>query len=273
MGKACIDLDDSLLVDLDGVVWLGRKPVEENLAAIRSLISRGARIFFLTNNSTRSRALYANMLRNIGIEVEPSNIVTSGYLAVAWLSEKRGSARVYILGEEGLVEEAVIAGHRILTGEEASRSDAIIVGLDRNLTYQRLRAAVRALLKGSLFIATNTDHVIPVEDGLDPGAGAIIAALETATGRKPDFVAGKPNPWIIDLIERMHGISRENIVVVGDRIDTDMRLAISAGVRGILVLTGLTKEEDLSRIVGKEDLTASGVSIIRSLKDLIDRCR
>lgn len=267
MEEICIDLDDLLLVDLDGVVWLGRKPVEENIAAIRSLIERGARIFFLTNNSTRSRSLYANMLRNLGIEVKPSDIVTSGYLAAIWLSEKRGSSRVYILGEEGLIEEAVIAGHRILTSEEASRSDAVIVGLDRNLTYQRLKAAVRALLKGSLFIATNTDHVIPVEDGLDPGAGAIVAALEASTGRKPDFVAGKPNPWIIDLIERIYGIPRENIVVVGDRMDTDMKLAVSAGVRGILVLTGLTKEEDLSRIAGQR-----GITVTRSLKDLIDRC-
>lgn len=272
MRGRCIGGEDILLVDLDGVMWIGRKPVEDNVKAVKDMISRGNRILFLTNNSTRSRALYSRILRDLGINVGVDSIITSGYLAAVWLREQRGSVDVYIVGEEGLIEEAILAGHRILTGEEAVRSSAVIVGLDRNLSYQKLRAAVRALLRGSLFIATNTDHVIPVEDGLDPGAGAIIAALESASGRKPDFIAGKPNPWVIDLIERSLNTSRDSIVVVGDRIDTDMRLTMLAGVRGVLVLTGLTKEEDIARAKELERLESAGIIITRSLKDLVNTC-
>lgn len=273
MHNICIDDERVMLVDLDGVVWIGKKPLEENVVAIREMISRGREIFFLTNNSTRSRAQYARMLSSLGISVGVDRIITSGYLASTWLRENEGAVSVYIVGEEGLIEEAVLAGHRILTGEEAERARAVIVGLDRNLTYGKLKAASRALLRGSLFIATNTDHVVPVEDGLDPGAGALIAALEAATKRKPDFVAGKPNPWIIDLVERKLNISRKNVVVVGDRIDTDMKLASAAGVKGILVLTGLTRENEASKIRELEKQGVSEIIVTRTLKDLIDMCR
>ncbi|MEM0471334.1 MAG: HAD-IIA family hydrolase [Sulfolobales archaeon] len=272
MEKGCLDRGQTLIVDLDGVVWIGRKPIEENVIALRSLISRGYRVLFLTNNSTRSRTQYVRMLRDLGIIVGIDSVITSGYLAASWLYEQKGASEVYIVGEEGLIEEAVLAHHRVLTGEEAVRSTAVLVGLDRNLTYQKLRAAARALLNGSLFIATNTDHVIPVEDGLDPGAGAIIAALEATTGRKPDFVAGKPNPWIIDLVEKRLGIPRQNLVIIGDRVDTDMKLAMDTGVRGILVLTGLTGEDVISKAIGLERLSVTGITIMRTLKDLVDRC-
>ena len=272
MERGCLDSGQTLIVDLDGVVWLGRKPIEENVTALKSLISRGYRVLFLTNNSTRSRAQYVRMLRDLGISVGIDSVITSGYLAASWLYEQKGASEVYIIGEEGLIEEAVLAHHKVLTGEEAVRSTAVIVGLDRNLTYQKLRAATRALLNGSLFIATNTDHVIPVEDGLDPGAGAIVAALESATGRKPDFIAGKPNPWIIDLVEKRLGISRQNLVIVGDRMDTDMRLAMAAEVRGILVLTGLTGEDIISKTAEPARLSMAGITIARTLKDLVDRC-
>lgn len=272
MESDCLDSGQVLIVDLDGVVWLGRKPIEENVIALKSLISRGYRVLFLTNNSTRSRAQYVKMLRDLGISVGIDSVITSGYLAASWLYEQKGASEVYIVGEEGLIEEAVLAHHKVLTGEEATRSTAVIVGLDRNLTYQKLRAATRALLNGSLFIATNTDHVIPVEDGLDPGAGAIVAALESATGRKPDFIAGKPNPWIIDLVEKRLGISRQNMVIIGDRVDTDMRLAMAAGVRGILVLTGLTGEDIISKTAESAGQGIAEITITRTLKDLVDRC-
>lgn len=269
MHSDCADRGQVFIVDLDGVVWLGKKPIEENVIAIRSLISKGRRVLFLTNNSTRSRALYVEKLGDLGIKVRVDSVITSGYLAAAWLYEQKGASDVYIVGEEGLVEEAILAGHRVLSVDEAIRSVAVVVGLDRNLTYQKLKAATRALMKGSLFIATNTDHVFPVEDGLDPGAGTIVAALGSATGREPDFIAGKPNPWIIDFVEKRLGISRKSMVIVGDRIDTDMRLAMAAGVKGVLVLTGLTGKDDVSKA---GELRAAGIDIVGTLKDLVDRC-
>jgi len=243
--------------------------LEDNIRAIKRLMERGLEILFLTNNSTRSRSSYADILAGLGIGVGPREVITSGYLAAEWLLQREGRVGVYVIGEEGLVEEMLLAGHRVLTISDSHRARAVVVGLDRGLNYLKLRAAARALLKGSLFIATNTDHMLPVEDGLDPGAGSIVAALEAATGRKVDFIAGKPNPWVVDHVARMYGISREEILVVGDRVDTDMKLAIDAGVRGLLVLTGYTKEEDLR---GLEGAGAGNIYIAKTLMDLAANC-
>jgi len=228
-------------------------------------------VLFLTNNSTRSRFSYAEALAGLGIAVMPERVITSGHLAAEWLRQREGSVGVYVVGEEGLVEELILSGHRVLTISDSQKARAVVVGLDRALSYAKLRAAVRALLRGSLFIATNTDHLLPVEDGLDPGAGSIVAALEAAAGRKADFIAGKPNPWVVDYIVERYGIPREEILIVGDRIDTDMKLAINSGVRGLLVLTGYTREEDLEGLEGDGE-RRSTIYVTRTLADLAAKC-
>ncbi len=268
----CIDDLEAMLVDLDGVIWIGSKPIEENLKALKKLMGKGIMALFLTNNSTRSRASYRETLKRLGIEVSPEMILTSGFLASEWLRQREGSTEVYMIGEEGLMEELILAGHRVLTISDVERAKAVVVGLDRNLNYIKLRAAVRALLRGALFIATNTDHLIPVEDGLDPGAGSIVAALERAGGRSVDYIAGKPNPWIVEYVINKYRISRKGLAVVGDRFDTDMKLAADSGVKGILVLTGFTSEKDIE---GGEDLAkyrGREIYVARTLMDLAEYC-
>lgn len=252
---------DTLLVDLDGVVWIGSRPVEDNVEAIRILARRGHRVLFLTNNSTRSRRSYSEILSGFGIPADPGSVITSGLLASQWILSRRGATKILPLGEEGLVEELVISGHVVLNPSDYRSAQAVVVGLDRGLTYQRLRAAVRAVLGGALFVATNEDNLLPSEDGLDPGAGSLVAAIEAATGRKPDFVAGKPSPWAVEYVVERHGLRREDLVVVGDRIDTDMELARRALVRGVLVLTGMTRDPVAK---GSGDFV-----VVRSLKDLL----
>jgi len=266
-GRPCkIDQSYTLLIDLDGVMWLGSKPLWDNIEAVKMLSEKGYRILFLTNNSTRSRRSYSDRLRSLGVSADDGDIVTSGYLASMWLAQKQGASRVYALGEEGLVEELILAGHRVLAMDEWQYSDAVVVGLDRGISYPKLRAAGRALIKGSLFIATNTDHILPVEDGADPGAGCLVKALEVASGRNPDFIAGKPNPWVISYIADKLEIDRGRIAVVGDRVDTDMRLAAEAGVIGVLVLTGLAKTEDLKAISYRD------IYVVKTLKELAWIC-
>lgn len=252
---------DALLIDLDGVVWVGSRPVEENVEAIKILARRGHRILFLTNNSTRSRRSYSEILSGLGIPAGPEEVVTSGLLASQWILLKKGPLKILPLGEEGLVEELVLSGHAVLSPSDYRLAQAVVVGLDRGLTYQRLRAAVRAVLGGALFVATNEDDLLPAEDGPDPGAGSLVAAIEAATGRVPDFVAGKPNPWAVDYVVERHGLRREVLVVVGDRIDTDMELARRAMVRGVLVLTGIAR--------GPVAVESGGFAVVRSLKDLL----
>ncbi len=244
---------DIFLVDLDGVVWRGKEIIEKNVKILKKLINEGKKVIFLTNNSTRSRAVYAELLRDAGIETDEKSIVTSGYAAVMWVSERRPKSLTYVLGEEGLAEEAAKAGLRLATRSEAlsGKVEVVLVGLDRNLTYSKLNAAFKAVSDGALFVASNRDPTLPLERGSKaPGAGAIVAALETCLQRKPDFVAGKPNTWMIEVALKNVGKKGES-VVIGDRLDTDILMANIAGIDSILVLTGVATLEDLRRAGGR----------------------
>ena len=248
MGSVLLSYD-ALLVDLDGVVWRGREIIQENARALREAQARGVKVVFLTNNSTRSRRLYARLLSQLGFSVGVDDVVTSGYAAVEWVRRRIPGALIYIVGEEGLAEEAGRAGLTLATRTDAisGKVDAVVVGLDRNLTYSKLNAAHTAISRGALFVAANTDRVIPVEGGSEaPGAGAIVAALEASLGRGPDFVAGKPSVWIARLASERAGGGR--ILVIGDRLDTDYGMARRAGMDCLIVLTGVTKREDLEAL-------------------------
>lgn len=231
---------DKLIVDLDGVVWRGGAPIRENVEPLSSLLAGGAKIVFLTNNSTRTRERYAEILtRLLGAPVRPEDVVTSGYSAAEWLRRSRGCARVLVVGEHGLVSELSRACHRLLTPPDWRDAEAVVVGLDRGVCYRGLAAAHKAILNGALFVATNTDRSFPVEEGTEPGAGAIVALLRESTGREPDFDAGKPGSWILGLaLKRLGG---GPALVVGDRVDTDMEMARRHGLPGLLVLTGVTR--------------------------------
>ncbi len=232
-----------LLVDLDGVVWRGRRILRGNVEWLREAHKRGARIVFVTNNSTRSRRVYAERLTAVmGYPVGVDDVVTSGYAVARLIRERSGESRVLVLGEEGLVEELVGQGHVVLTISDGARCpvDYVVVGLDRLLSYQRLRAAHEAVRRcGAAIAASNTDRTIPMEDLDAPGAGAVLAALVASTGKEPVFVAGKPEPYMIELVLRGGGYSPREALVIGDRCDTDIEAARRAGVDSVLVLTGV----------------------------------
>ncbi len=242
MGEVSLLDYDVLLVDFDGVLWLGSRVIEENVRALREAARRGVELVFVSNNSTRTRRYYAWRLRQLGLPASEDNVVTSGFAAATWVSERAPGSRVYVVGEEGLAVECHLAGLNVVDAETARRglAEAVIVGLDRLFTYTKLAAALRSLLAGALFVAANEDHILPREDGFDPGAGAMVAALSRASGREPDFVAGKPSPYIARLALRGRRGSRA--LVIGDRLDTDMEMARRAGLDGLLVLTGVTRE-------------------------------
>ena len=240
-----------LIVDLDGVVWRGGKPIPENVEALRILHNAGIKIVFLTNNSTRSRRLYSQLLTHIlGFNVRPEDVVTSAYAATKWLRENMGPSKVYVVGEEGLVEELVHEGHTVVTLTEAKscKADVVVVGLDRNLTYKKLLTA-HILIKwcGKPYIVTNIDATVPVEDADMPGAGTILAALERSTGKKPAYVTGKPNPWIVKIALSQLELDKKEVLLVGDRLDTDIEAAVKLGIDSLLVYTGVTRPEDVMK--------------------------
>ncbi|MEB3844828.1 MAG: HAD-IIA family hydrolase [Desulfurococcales archaeon] len=251
------------IVDLDGVVWRGRRLISENVEALRTLLKKGVKIVFLTNNSTRSRLQYAELLSHIlDTSVSDESVVNSGYSASVWLRRKHGERRVLVVGMEGLTVEAHLQGHRVLDYESWEKAEAVLVGLDRGVTYYKFAAAHKAIVRGALFIATNTDRSFPVENGTEPGAGALVDLLVSSTGRTPVFDAGKPNRWILDLaLEKIGGIPTDRIVVIGDRLDTDIEMASRAGLDSILVLTGITRE---APSVGPR-----GMRVYRNLMDAV----
>jgi len=225
------------LLDIDGVILIGRTPIDVAPEGVRLLRRRGARVVFTTNNSTRSRESLLRELNSAGLEAEIGEILTTGYCAARYLRSE-GLDKVYAIGESGLIEELHEAGVKMVD-DKATECDAVVVGLDRSLTYARLATAQRLIRRGARFVATNTDATLPTETGEIPGAGAIVSALATCTGEKP-FVLGKPEKILMETALETTGVPRTRCAIVGDRSETDILMAKKGGCLGILVLTGIS---------------------------------
>jgi 4-nitrophenyl phosphatase len=234
-----------VLIDLDGVVYTGRDPIPGAAAFLAEARSRGLKFLLVTNNSTTSPELVAERLRGMQIDVEPDEILTSAQTAVAYVRlHAEAGARVRIVGEAGLRKAAEQEGFLIVEDGEVA-SDWVIAGLDRSFTYAKLASATRDILSGARFVATNADALLPIEGGqVIPGAGTMIAAIQTATAVEP-VVVGKPEPGLFEHgLRRLGGLSPDDAAMIGDRIDTDIVGGRHAGLRTILVLTGVTTAAD-----------------------------
>lgn len=227
----------AVLCDLDGVVYRGSKPVPGAPEALEKLLDAGLQVFFITNNSTRTpEATAAKITELTGVGIEGDQVLTSSQAAVTMLEVTDGP--VLVVGEMGLSEVVGSSGHQVTS--DPMEAGAVVVGLTRSLTYDTIAGAMRAILNGARFIATNDDTTFPTEDGLAPGCGAIVAAIAAATDTSPE-VAGKPNPAMRDLIRsKIDG----EAWVIGDRLDTDIALAHGEdGWKSVLVLTGISGRE------------------------------
>jgi len=233
----------SLVVDLDGVLYRGAVGIPGAGRALETLRDRGFRIVFVTNNSRMTPDTVARHIEErTGFPADPATVVTSGMATAAALRGK--VSRALVLGGAGLVRLLDEAGISVTTDPEAA--EAVVVALDLDLTYRRLADAVQAILGGATFVATGTDRTFPMPDGLYPGAGAIVAAVRTATGVEP-LVCGKPHPPTCRLVAGLLGA--EPVWMVGDRPETDLAMAAAMGWRKVLVLSGVT--EDASGVPGR----------------------
>ncbi|MDD1779282.1 MAG: HAD-IIA family hydrolase [Candidatus Helarchaeota archaeon] len=236
------------IFDLDGVIYIGNALIPGAREVLEKLTSLKKAIFYLTNNATQTRAKFAEKLRKMGIPARAEQIVTSAYTTAQILRKDYPKASAYIIGEEGLVSEFKEAGFRIVSEEEKGIPiDLVIVGLDRNLTYQKLATALKAIIKGTKYIATNVDPTLPTEQGLLPGAGCMVAALNAAGCGGPEMIIGKPNPYMIEFILTKSKQPSTAAVIIGDRYTTDVQAGINAKIRTILVKTG-TGSEELQKI-------------------------
>jgi glycerol 3-phosphatase-2 len=252
------DRFDGLLVDLDGVVWIGREPVPGSPETLRALLEAGKGIVFVTNNPGRPPAAYAERLGELGVEVGEEQIVTAGMVAARLAGEaavaagKGGSALV--IGAGALKEMVAATGARVVEGEEAWDADAVVVSGHRGFDYGELLAAKRALDRGAALFATSHDPTMPYPGGELPGTGAVLAAVETASGRRAE-IAGKPERHLFEMARKTLVCSfsgdnnekeqaNERVAMVGDRVSSDIAGGRAAGLETILVLSGTTSREE-----------------------------
>jgi 4-nitrophenyl phosphatase len=237
------DRYQAFLLDLDGVLYRGDRPVAGAPEAVAGLREAGKRIVFLTNNSSRTPEQVAAKLQAVGIEASPDEVVTSALSTAAMLARSadvRTSA--YVVGQDGIRTALADAGIEVLDGEPPS-ADYVVVGWDGAVTYERLRVAAVLVRRGARLVATNDDPAYPAPGGeLWPGAGAILAAVETASGRR-GTVVGKPHRPLFQAAVERAGTSPA--LMVGDRIDTDIAGAVGAGLDSVLVLSGASDRADL----------------------------
>lgn len=260
-----------LLVDLDGVVYRGADPVPGVAAVLADRAVRGDDVVYVTNNSMHYRADYVTRLSAMGAPITPDTVVSSARATALHLSNhESGIRRVLVLGASGLERELRDVGVEVVTaGHAATRMhqegidgwtaagapDAVVTGLDPNLTYLRLAAAADCVRAGARFIATNRDPVYPTERGLRPGAGSVAAAVEAATGVTPLSI-GKPAPHLLDLAAEAVGRQASEAIMIGDGIGTDLAAARAVGARCIFMLTGVTTRTEVEALPPHERPTA-----------------
>ncbi|MDQ3448185.1 MAG: HAD-IIA family hydrolase [Chloroflexota bacterium] len=235
-----------LLVDLDGVVYRGATPVPGMAALLAAREAAGDTVIYVTNNSRWHRDEYHARLEAMGVPVRQDRILTAARATALVLTEGGARPLTMVLGGHGLARELREAGLRTVSPTQrglAAEPEAVAVGVDFGLTYQRLSTAAEAVRRGARFVATNRDPIYPSPDALWAGAGSIVAAVATAGGRGPDLVVGKPEPRLFRAAAESVGEEPAKAVVIGDSLYSDIAAANAIGARCVLMLTGVTSRE------------------------------
>jgi NagD protein len=230
----------AFICDMDGVIYHGTKALPGARPFINWLKSSGKKYLFLTNSSERTPRQLSEKLAVMGIEVEPEHFMTSAIATASFLASQQPGARVFIIGENGIKEAMRQAGF-VLTDENP---DYVVFGETQDYTYEKIETAIRCVLSGSRLIGTNPDLTGPSEHGIVPACRALISPIELSTGRTPYYI-GKPNPLIMRHSLKKLDCRREETVIVGDRMDTDIIAGIESEIQTVLVLSGITRKQDL----------------------------
>jgi glycerol-1-phosphatase len=249
---ALADKFDGLLVDLDGVVWVGREMVPGSAEALRSLSSAGKEIVFVTNNPGKPAAEYARRLSEAGVAVSAERIVTAGEATAALAADSgAGDGTAFVIGAPAFHDTVAAAGLRLLEGDAGCEADLVLVSGHRGFDYAELLTATRALQQGAALFATSRDPTLPMPGGAWPGTGAVLAAVETASGATAE-IGGKPEPHLFEMA-RERIASAERVAMVGDRISSDIEGGRRAGLKTILALSGTTSREEAEDAVSPPD--------------------
>lgn len=243
------DKFDHFLIDLDGVVYIGEKPVSGSIETLLILKDLGKNLIFLTNDPRGSANDYSKKLNKFGFPAKPQDITTSSIATAYYIKLKHRHLRhrkAYVVGSKALKDEIEGIGLKLVAGEEAKRADFVIIGGYPGFHYEEVKISSLAIRNGAYFYATSRDPYIPTEEGLVPATGALLASIEVASEKKA-IVAGKPEKIIFEVAMKRRDLGPiERIAVIGDRLDSDVIGGKRAGIKTILVLSGSTKEGDLN---------------------------
>jgi NagD protein len=265
---------EGFIFDLDGTVYLGDSALPGAVDGIAELRRQGKRVLFVSNKPLEPRDSYARKLTRLGIPAVPDDVVTSGFVLGYHLARTAPQLNLYVIGEPNLLEE--LRGHGLSIVNEFMDQDplevmhphgvdAVVVAFDRTLTYRKLNTAYQALLGGAKFFATNADKACPMPGGAIPDAGGTIAALEHMTGRKLDLLAGKPSTLIVEVALQRLGLPAAQVMMIGDRLETDIFMGQRAGMQTAVTLTGVSKREDVARMSQPPDFVINNLGELPAL--------
>lgn len=247
----------ALIIDMDGVLWHGDQPQAGLIEFFETLRELQLPFVLATNNASLTSEQYVTKLAKMGVSVAVNEILTSGMATALFLSKHYHPehTRAFVIGGTGARQPLLDLGFTLTDLYETSqetRAHLVVCGLDRDLSWDKIATATLNIRAGAFFIGTNGDTSLPTEHGITHGNGAILAAIQAATGVAPTII-GKPEPIIYQQAMDLLGIDMDYTIAIGDRLDTDILGALRAGIRSLLVLSGITKEEDLKHVDFRPD--------------------
>lgn len=231
---------EGYLIDLDGTMYRGTESIPEAVEFVTRLKQKGIPYLFVTNNSSKSPEEVADYLNHFGIDAEEKDVFTTSMATVEYLYANHPETSIYVIGEEGLTSALRKKGFRF----DERKPGAVVIGIDREITYDKLAKACLAVRDGALFISTNGDVALPTEKGLMPGNGAITSVISVSTQIDPIFI-GKPHSIIMEQALKALGTPKEKTLMIGDNYDTDILAGINFEMDTLLVHTGVTTKEML----------------------------
>lgn len=236
---------EGFIFDLDGTVYLSDELIPGVKEVIDSLKASKLGIVYLSNKALQRRSTYAKKLTELGIPTPEDQVVNSSFVMASYLAKIAPGAAVYVIGEKPLVDELIDAGLKI--SEDPEQIDYVVASFDRDFHYDKLQIAYEAIMNGAGFVATNPDRTCPVKGGEVPDAAGMIGAIEGVTGKKVEEIAGKPSELMVEAALDRLQVKPEECLLVGDRLETDIKMGNKSGISTALVLSGVSSREDLEK--------------------------
>jgi len=251
------------ILDLDGTVYRGDQLIPGAESVVRLLREKKRKVVFLSNKPIQTRDEYASKLTRFGIPTQPEEVINSSFVMVNYLKKVAPEAKLFVAGETPFIEELKRAGFQMT--DEPKEIDYVVVAFDRTFDYRKLNIAFQAIKLGAHFVATNPDRTCPVEGGEIPDCAGMIAAIEAVTGKKVEVVVGKPSPIMIQAALDVMELRPEDCILIGDRLETDIKMGKDSGIATGIVLTGVTDEKTLE---GYKHTSAQPDFVFQSIADV-----